>query len=268
MKYHHSDQPLFNRFAPMLTADGDAAPGGGSPPAADKPPAAVEGAAPAAAVEASKEIAPASEPTSLLSEAKAVETPPETEEQKAERLKNETPEEKTARETKEAADRTEALKPYEALKLPEGMPADQPLFSDFKNLALDLKIAPEASQKLVDLMVPKIVEAQKAPYELWADTQIKWNADIKADPELGGAKFDAALSDAAVALDKFGTPEEGKKLRAALAFTGAGNHPEIFRWMSRVGSKFREGGPVNAKPAVEKPSAAALLYPTMNQSTS
>jgi len=274
VKYLHSDQPLFNRFARLLTAEGDPAPGGGSPPAADTPPAGEGGAAPAPAVEASAP-APASEPTSLLSEAKAPDAPapvPETEEQKAERLKNETPEEKTARETKEAEVRTEALKSYDGLKLPEGMPADQPLFSDFKNLALDEGIAPEKAQKLVDLMVPKIVEAQKAPYEAWATMQEEWAAAVKSDKELGDTKekFDASVADAARAIDHFTkTPEENKALRSALGFTGAGNHPELFRFFARVGEKFREGGPVNAKPtAGPKPSAASQIYPTMNQSTS
>ncbi len=264
MRYHYSEHPIFDRFARRLTAEGDPAPGGGSPASADPPPAGDGGAAPAPAVEAP--IAPASEPTSLLSEAKAPETPPETEEQKAERLKNETPEQKAEREKAETEARAEALKPYDALKLPEGMPADQPAFVDFRNAALDLEIAPEKAQKLIDTVAPKMKEALEGPYNLWADTQVKWVEEIKADTELGGAKFDAAISDAAIALDKFGTPEEGKKLRAALAFTGAGNHPEIFRWMARVGAKFREGGPVNAKPAAgAKPSAASLLYPTMNQ---
>lgn len=263
MNMRHLNEPLFNRFARLLTADGDAAPGAGGPPpvASDPPPAA--GAAPPAAVEAPKDTAPASEPTSLLSEAKAAETPPETEEQKAERLKNETPEQKTARETEEAKVRTEAMVPYDALKLPEGMPADQPAFVDFKNAAFDLGVEPEKAQKLIDTVAPKMKEALEGPYNLWADTQVKWVAEIKADPELGGAKFDANIANAAIALDKFGTPEEGRKLRAALAFTGAGNCPEIFRWMTRVGAMFKEGGPVVAQAAPAKGFNAADLYPTM-----
>ena len=194
-----------------------------------------------------------------------METPLETEEQKAERLKNETPEQKAAREADEAKARAEAMKPYDELKLPEGMPADQPAFVDFKNTALALGVEPEKAQKLIDTVAPRMKEALEAPYNQWADTQEKWVSEIKADPELGGAKFDANIANAALALDKYGTPEEGRKLRAALAFTGAGNHPEIFRWMSRVGATLREGGPVNAKPAAAKPSAASQLYPTMNQ---
>lgn len=265
---HFNSDPLFNRFARLLTADGDAAPGGGSSPSAVTPPAGDAGAAAAPAVEAPK-IAPASEPTSLLSEAKAPDAPApvaETEEQKAARLAAETPEQKTAREAEEAKVRTEAMVPYDALKLPEGMPADQPAFVDFKNAAHDLGVEPEKAQKLIDTVAPKMKEALEGPYNLWADTQVKWVNEIKADAELGGAKFDANIANAAIALDKFGTPEEGRKLRAALAFTGAGNNPEIFRWMARVGAKFKEGGPVQAQTAPAKAFNAADLYPTMKPS--
>lgn len=195
-----------------------------------------------------------------------METPPaETEEQKAERLKNETPEQKTAREAEEAKVRTEALKPYDALTLPEGVPADQPLFGEFKNLALDEGIAPEKAQKLVDLMVPKIVEAQKKPYEMWADTQEAWVNEIKADPVIG-KDLDKQIAIAARAIDNFGSADDRLAVRKALAFTGAGNNPAIVRWMHQVGLTLGEGVPVNGKPAgADKPSLAQLAYPTMNQ---
>jgi hypothetical protein len=268
---HH--EPLFHRFARRLTADGDPAPaGGGSPPApAVVPPAGDGGAAPAPTVEAPAKPgdlnpAPASEPKSLLSDAKPEPIPVETEEQKAERLKNETPEEKTAREKVEAdkaeADkgaRAEAIKPYDALTLPEGMLADQPAFVDFKNTALDLGIEPEKAQKLIDTVAPKMKEAAEAPYNLWADTQEKWVSEIKADPVIGGANMEKALAVAARAIETYGTPE----LRTALAFTGAGNNPAVIRWMHKVGLTLGEGKPVEAKSApTPKAPLATRMYGT------
>lgn len=271
MKYRFSDQPLFNRFARRLTADGDTAPGAGGPP-----PAAAEGAPPAAGG-AAPAAGAAPEPTSLLSAAPSGDAPPaadpapapqETEEQKAERLKNETPEQKAEREAKEATARAEAMKPYDALKLPDGMPADQPAFVDFKNQALDLGVEPEKAQKLIDTVAPKMKEAMEAPYNLWADTQEKWVAEIKADPVIG-KDLDKNIAIAARAIDGYGTPEEGKAVRNALAFTGAGNNPDIIRWMHRVGVKMGEGKPVQAAAApAAKPSLAQQMYPTMGQTAS
>ncbi len=264
MRYEGASERILDKFARRLTADGDAAPGAGgaSPvaPASDAPPAG-GGAAPPAG--AAPDAAPA-EPTSLLSEPPKPEpVVVETDEQKAERLKNETPEQKAEREGKEAEARAEALKPYDALKLPEGVPADQPLFSTFKSLALDEGIAPEKAQKLVDLMVPKIVEAQKAPYELWADTQEAWVKEVKEDPVIG-KDLDKNIAIASRAIDNFGTPEDRLAVRKALAFTGAGNNPAIVRWMHQVGMTLKEGSPVSAKPAAgAKPSLAELAYPSM-----
>ncbi len=262
MRYGDSDRTI-QRAMRLLLADGDPAPGaGGSSPAAasDAPPAGGGAAPPAGAAPA-----PAStEPTSLLSEPPKVETPPvETDEQKAERLKNETPEQKAEREKVEGEARAEALKTYDVLKLPEGVPADQPLFSDFKSLALDEGIAPEKAQKLMDLMVPKIVEAQKAPYELWADTQEAWVNEVKNDPIIG-KDLDKNIAVAARAIDNFGTPDDRLAVRKALAFTGAGNNPAIVRWMHQVGMTLKEGVPVSAKPAAgQKPTLAQMAYPTM-----
>lgn len=275
-------EPLFERFARRLTADGDPAPAGGAPaPAADAPPPADGGAAPDAGG-AAPAAAPA-QPKSLLTDAKAPEgddpakvEPPkveETPEQKAERLKNETPEQKEAREKQEAEDaekakaaRTEALKPYDALKLPEGMPADQPAFVDFKNAALDLGVEPEKAQKLIDTVAPKLQEAVDAPYKAWADTQEEWIKTCQNDPEIGGANFEKNLGFAARVIDTFGAGEKGSDLRKAFAFTGAGSNPEIMRTFIRIGKAMAEGGPVLGKPAPAPKSLAAGLYPSMEKS--
>ncbi len=252
---------IIDRFARRLMSDaGDAAPGAGAAPAAPAPsPAAggdaappADGAPPAAAAAPD---APAAK--SLLTDAKAEggdEPPPaETDDQKA------------AREAKEAEDKaaakTAALAALDVLKLPEGMPTDQPAFVDFKNAAVDLEIPPEKAQALLDTVAPKLKEALEAPYNAWADLQEKWATEAKGDKEYGGADFERNLGVAARALDTYGTPE----LRVALAETGFGNHPEAIRWMYRVGKTLAEGKPVVGIPKAGEPvSTARKLYPNMN----
>lgn len=280
-RHQWGHEPLFDRFARRLMADGDGTPAGGAPaPDAAASPPADGGAAP----DAGGAPAPAAQPKSLLTDAKAPDgtpdpapepvKPPETEAEKAERLKNETPADKEAREkleTEEAekakAARTEALKPYDALKLPEGMPADQPAFVDFKNQALDLGVEPEKAQKLIDTVAPKLQEAVDAPYKAWAETQEQWIKACETDTEFGGANFEKNLGYAALAIDKFGGGEKGAELRKAFAFTGAGSNPEIIRAFYRMGKAMSEGVPVLAKPAAADKSVAARMYPTMTPST-
>jgi len=262
MKFRGASERILDLYARRLMADGEAAPGGGSSPPPDAPPAAGV-AAPAAGA--------APEPTSLLSTvpepAAEPAKPVETEEEKTARLAAETPEQKAEREKAEGEARVLAMKPYDALTLPEGMPADQPAFADFKKQALDLGVEPEKAQKLIDTVAPRMKEAMEAPYNLWADTQVAWVNEVKADPVIG-KDLDKNIAIAARAIDSYGTAEEAKAVRTALAFTGAGNNPAIVRWMHRVGLTLKEGGPVLGNPApVEKRSLAELAYPTMNPQT-
>lgn len=267
MKYPSASAlSIIDRFARRLMVDGDPAPAGGSSPEPVVAPPAGGGAAPPAG---EAPAAAATEPKSLLSDAPvegvlpAEEPKVETPEEKAARLAAETPEQKTEREKVETEAKAAKLATYDVLKLPEGMPADQPAFVDFKSEAADLDIPPEKAQRLLDKVAPKIMEATKAPYELWADTQEKWVAEVKADPIIG-KDLDRNIAIAARAIDSYGSDADRLAVRKALAFTGAGNHPDIVRWMHRVGSTLQEGKPVNAKPAEgAKPSLAQKAYPSM-----
>ena len=90
-------------------------------------------------------------------------------------------------------------------------------------------------QKFVDLYTEAVIEATESQQKMWADTQQQWVDQAKADPEIGGDKFENNLGDAKRAIKQFGTPE----LDEAMAVTGAGNHPEFIRFMSRVGKRYR-----------------------------
>ncbi len=91
--------------------------------------------------------------------------------------------------------------------------------------------------------------------------QTEWVAKAKADPELGGDKFDANLAVAKKAMDRFATPE----FKAYLNETGLGNHPEMLRMLFKTGQaisedKFVPSNQGNAKAR----DAAKTLYPSSN----
>jgi len=81
--------------------------------------------------------------------------------------------------------------------------------------------------------------------------QQKWQADVKADPEIGGDKFSVTQRNSQRVLDTFmpnGKDEAGNAvihpLRNMLRETGFGDHPEVVKFLNRVGSAMAEDKPM------------------------
>lgn len=190
----------------------------------------------------------------------------ETPEAKAARMAAETPEQKTAREADEklvadaAVVEREALRlTYVAVKLPDGMAPDNPVFAEFKEAALDLGLDVTAAQKLCDVVAPKLQAALIAPYEQWATLQAEWIEAGKNDPEYGGEAYEKSLGFCAKAVNGIGG-KSAPALITALASTGFGNHPECVRWMYRVGRMLAEGKPRIGEPGGDEKSLAQKMY--------
>lgn len=143
-------------------------------------------------------------------------------------------------------------------KLPEGQALNADVQAQFEATARELNMPQAAAQKLVEVMAPKIAAAQAAAFE---KVQTEWVAKAKADPEIGGDKFDANLAVAMKAMDRFGSPA----LKTYLNESGLGNNPELLRMMFKAGQAISEdkhvqGNQGNA-PARDR---AKSLYPTSN----
>jgi hypothetical protein len=131
---------------------------------------------------------------------------------------------------------------------------------DFGKVATEHGLSQPAAQALLDLHTKVLKEAAVAPYQLWAKTQSDWQDAIKADPEIGGDKLDANLAKVSKVLDQYGT----KELRQALAYTGAGNNPEIARFMVKMADVLVEGGHVTgAGPAGKPPPGPQAMFPNL-----
>lgn len=226
---------------------------------------------PGDAAAAAAKPAEAPKPTSILDTVKPpVDAKPEAKpgEAKAEEAKPaETPEAKAEREKAERdAKIADTLKTYDALKLPEGVEADQPVYADFKKAAAQHGLPTEAAQALIDTVAPKLKEAVEAPYKAWGEMQEKWIGEIKADPEIGGKNLEQNLGIVVKGIHALmGNTEAAQKVKEALAFTGAGNNPEIVRAFYRAGKLVSEGTPLSGKNApAEKPrDIGSIMYPTM-----
>ncbi|BBI47343.1 hypothetical protein [Pseudomonas phage HU1] len=151
----------------------------------------------------------------------------------------ETPEAKLARETAEAK-ANEVPETYEAYKLPEGVQVDEALLGEFNTVAKELGLTQAQAQKLVDLQAKTAAAGETGREEFLAQalkTQSDaWVNEIKSDPELGGAKFDATVSTAVKAISTF----FGDDFRQLLNDSGIGNNPALIRGMHKIGLAISE----------------------------
>lgn len=143
--------------------------------------------------------------------------------------------------------------------LPEGMAIDQKLAEAMSPVLKDIGLTRGQAQALAGaLAAHRQAEAVHGSRE-WADIQTGWVNSAKKDSEIGGARWDASVAVAQGALARFGTPG----LRAFLTESGGGNHPEVIRFMARVGSAIAEDRPESGGAGAGRPiDAAHLLFPS------
>ncbi|MBX3502801.1 MAG: peptidase [Alphaproteobacteria bacterium] len=151
---------------------------------------------------------------------------------------------------------------YQDFKLPEGVEVDAATLGEAKTLFAGMKLPQEQAQQLVDFYTGKINSFSEAQAKAWGDLQEKWKGEVKADKDIGGDRFDESISAAGKAMDRFGPPG----LRQAMMVTGAGNHPDIVRFVVNVGKAISEDKLVLAGgPAAAEKSAAETLYPNQSK---
>lgn len=177
--------------------------------------------------------------TDVLADINTSKTVGELEAEQAAKDNAETPEAKLARETAEAK-ANEVPETYEAYKLPEGVQVDEALLGEFNTVAKELGLTQAQAQKLVDLQAKTAAAGETGREEFLAQalkTQSDtWVNEIKNDPELGGAKFDATVSTAVKAISTF----FGDDFRQLLNDSGIGNNPALVRGMHKIGLAISE----------------------------
>lgn len=145
---------------------------------------------------------------------------------------------------------------YEDFTLPEGLTVDEDLMGRFKEVAAKHRLPQEVAQELVSLQTEFMLKQVNA----WEDMTKEWVASAKSDKEYGGANFDQNLAVAKAAVEAFGS----EALVQALADTGAGNHPEMIRFMYKVGKAIKEDGFIRGdSQKSDKRTPEHILFPTM-----
>ncbi len=154
--------------------------------------------------------------------------------------------------------------------MPEGLAPESPALTVFQAEAAKLGITQEQAQALVTAVGTRMAADAKAAGEAqmqtWVSTNEAWQQEIRADKDIGGAKFEPMKVAVAKLFDDYvgalNSPER-KALNEALLHTGAGNNPAIVRAFAKIAAAHTEGGFVAGSPARGPVDRAALMYPTM-----
>ncbi len=133
------------------------------------------------------------------------------------------------------------------LKAPEGMDFDADALAIAEPIFREMNLDNESAQKLTTAyaqIAPQIAEkavtADRAAQEAAVVAGRKaWADEAKADPEIGGANWDASIAASARALDRLGAPK-GSPFRELLNASGLGNHVEMIRMFANVGKAIGE----------------------------
>lgn len=141
------------------------------------------------------------------------------------------------------------------LTLPDGSPFQESDLIGFASEAKALGLTNDAAQKLVDTRAEQIRQA--------ADTYLE---ELRADPILGGAKFEESVDLAVKGRDVLFPPgsEEADLINDWFERTGLGNHRLLVRAFARLGAKVAEDGTTNPRGSGGEPkkerTVGQILY--------
>lgn len=150
------------------------------------------------------------------------------------------------------------LETYADFNLPEGIELDKAALDSAIPIMKESGLNQEQAQKFVDWYASQVQAGNVRQSESFNQLMTEWSNASMKDAEFGGDKFEESVAIARTALDKFGTPE----LKKLMNDHGVGNHPEMIRFMLKVGRLTMEDVPGTGDhvPVPEK-DHVAQLYP-------
>ena len=165
----------------------------------------------------------------------------------------------------EKAPAEEPPAPVYEFTIPEGIKLEDAALSEFKSVLGEYRAQPELAQKLLDRHLTEVsrihAETQRHQHEVWETTQTQWRDQVKADPEIGGSRYETTITTCVGLVRNFGgTESEINELQQALTFTGAGNNPAIIKWIARIGAALQEGKPAPSAPPAQPQTRAQRRY--------
>lgn len=188
--------------------------------------------------------------------------------------KKDEPKADPAKEGDKAKPAVGAPEKYTDFKLPDGVTLKPESLAEASATFKDLGLSQEGAQKLVDFHVKTLQESSAAPLKAFTDLQEQWKTEAKSLPDIGGELGPSGKVVVAVSkmLDGLNDPGLATEFRAAMNYTGAGNHPAFIRVMYHLAQQFTEGTAVTGRgpsglgqqaPGAARKSAAQEMYPTL-----
>lgn len=159
---------------------------------------------------------------------------------------------------------------YADFKAPDGYEIDKAAMAKALPIFKELNLSQDGAQKLVDFYSAVSKEAAEAPLNLYANMQKDWRDE--ASTRFGKAiePGGAIVTEFATAIDGLLSPSLAKNFRAALDFTGVGNHPDFIEGFRVFAKALQPGTHVSGKapspggqtaPGAQPKTAAQRLYP-------
>ena len=138
---------------------------------------------------------------------------------------------------------------------------DHVMIDDFKNFAFNNQMSLESAQQVASFY-ESFIQKGNTNYALQSRIQEnEMRNSCENDVEFGGAKFHENLRYAKAAMTRFDDGSLGK----ILTDSGFGSHPEVVRFMFRVGQALSEKSMAMGQSPQRELSAAELFYPSMRK---
>lgn len=146
----------------------------------------------------------------------------------------------------------------EKLTLPEGFDKGEH-FDQFVEWSKEAGINQPQAEKLVGLYADAVKKQFEATSQAWEKTNADWQAEVKADKELGGANLTTVKQTISKVLDNPDLADP--KFREALDLTGAGNNPAVIRTLYRLSKALTEGASIAGGPPARNGSGELANAP-------
>jgi hypothetical protein len=117
------------------------------------------------------------------------------------------------------------------LKTTDGKAFEGAAADELKAFAKENGLKPEAAQKLVGMREAVVKEHTTAESTKYQATVTQWDADARADPEIGGANFDQTMAAADKVLEVF---DKDRALTKFMTASGLAKNPHALRFLARV----------------------------------
>lgn len=147
---------------------------------------------------------------------------------------------------------------YADFNFSEGYNVDTAIMEKFTELAKGLDLTQEDAQKVMDLAVENMANAQKIQEQAWLKQRDDWVKDIKADKDFGGEKFNETMERAKRSVANFFGDDVLKFLDA----TGYGDHPGLLKGLAKIDMAVGEDKFVDGRPSEQMKSVADRIFGT------